>query len=213
VTFAQGVLRLVRAAVGSTLRESRLRLAFERSSRESRLGAGPGSRGRIQDNCRATSDAFSVELFAADELPAEPKAELSRLEPGFSDIEAAVALVEAGLATRVVLTGFPSWPGLLWQGLQAARPPTRDPATVRAPRRPRGHRHHEGYRRQWLNSGPCGPKMGDRRVVVDRPHARYFRYLGLGCWAKLEAQRPDRLPAPHGHDPRAPFRPPAFVRR
>lgn len=67
-----------------------------------------------------TSDAFSVELFAADDLPAEPKAELSRLEPGFSDIEAAVALVEAGLATRVVLTGFPSWPGLLWQAYKLA---------------------------------------------------------------------------------------------
>jgi amino acid transporter len=33
--------------------------------------------------------------------------------------------------------------------------------------------------------------MGDRRVVVDRPHARYFRYLGPGVLeAKLEAQAP-----------------------
>jgi hypothetical protein len=67
-----------------------------------------------------TSDAFAVELFVADDLPAEPQAELSRLEPGFCDIEAAVALVEAGLATRVVLTGFPSWPGLLWQAYKLA---------------------------------------------------------------------------------------------
>jgi amino acid transporter len=36
-----------------------------------------------------------------------------------------------------------------------------------------------------------GRKMGDRRVVVDRPHARYFRYLGPGVLeAKLEAQAP-----------------------
>ena len=42
----------------------------------------------------------------------------SFLEPGFADIEAAVALVEAGLATRVVLTGFRSWPGLLWKAYQ-----------------------------------------------------------------------------------------------
>ncbi len=36
-----------------------------------------------------------------------------------------------------------------------------------------------------------GRKLGDRRVVVDRPHARYFRYLGPGILeAKLEAQAP-----------------------
>ena len=36
-----------------------------------------------------------------------------------------------------------------------------------------------------------GRKIGDRRVVVDRPHARYFRYLGPGVLeAKLEAQAP-----------------------
>jgi hypothetical protein len=36
-----------------------------------------------------------------------------------------------------------------------------------------------------------GRKLGDRRVVVDRPHARYFRYLGPGVLeAKLAAQAP-----------------------
>ncbi|MGZ6315143.1 MAG: APC family permease [Candidatus Limnocylindrales bacterium] len=36
-----------------------------------------------------------------------------------------------------------------------------------------------------------GRKLGDRRVVVDRPHARYFRYLAPGhLEAKLEAQAP-----------------------
>jgi len=36
-----------------------------------------------------------------------------------------------------------------------------------------------------------GRKLGDRRVVVDRPHARYFRYLAPGVLeAKLEAQAP-----------------------
>ena len=39
-----------------------------------------------------------------------------------------------------------------------------------------------------------GRKMGDRRVVVDRPHARYFRYLAPGhLEAKLEAQAPRTL--------------------
>lgn len=67
-----------------------------------------------------TADAFAVALFAEDDLPADRMAALSRLEPGFSDIEAAVALVEAGLASRVMLAGFPSWPGLLWQAYQLA---------------------------------------------------------------------------------------------
>jgi len=36
-----------------------------------------------------------------------------------------------------------------------------------------------------------GRKLGDRRVVIDRPHARYFRYLAPGVLeAKLEAQAP-----------------------
>jgi amino acid transporter len=42
-----------------------------------------------------------------------------------------------------------------------------------------------------------GRKLGDRRVVVERPHARYFRYLGPGVLeAKLEAQAP-RTPWQH----------------
>jgi hypothetical protein len=67
-----------------------------------------------------TDNAFAVEPFAVDDRDAEPAPELSPFEPGFADIEAAVALVETGLATRVVLTGFPSWPGLLWQAYQLA---------------------------------------------------------------------------------------------
>jgi len=50
------------------------------------------------------------------EEPAEP----AEHEPGLGDLEAAVELVSAGLATRVVLTGFPSWPGLLWHAYRLA---------------------------------------------------------------------------------------------
>jgi len=51
----------------------------------------------------------------------DPDAE-SEPEPerGLGDLEAAVGLVSAGLATRVVLTGFPSWPGLLWHAYRLA---------------------------------------------------------------------------------------------
>jgi hypothetical protein len=51
----------------------------------------------------------------AVEFPPEPGP-----EPGLGDLEAAVGLVSAGLATRVVLTGFPSWPGLLWHAYRLA---------------------------------------------------------------------------------------------
>jgi amino acid transporter len=41
------------------------------------------------------------------------------------------------------------------------------------------------------NRPVAGRKPGDRRVVVDRPHARYFRYVSRGVYeAKLEAQAP-----------------------
>ena len=65
--------------------------------------------------------------------------------PGLADLEAAVALVSAGLATRVVLTGFPSWPGLLWRAYQLADAATSLilPTVVR-PGGQGGHRHHEG---------------------------------------------------------------------
>jgi hypothetical protein len=52
--------------------------------------------------------------------PAPPPEESSEHEPGLGDLEAAVGLVSAGLATRVVLTGFPSWPGLLWHAYRLA---------------------------------------------------------------------------------------------
>ena len=51
---------------------------------------------------------------------AQPGQTLAEYEPGLADLEAAVELVSAGLATRVVLSGFPSWPGLLWRAYQLA---------------------------------------------------------------------------------------------
>lgn len=60
-----------------------------------------------------------MEPTAAAASP-EAGAELDATEPGLGDLEAAVALVEAGVATRIVLAGFPSWPGLLWRAYQLA---------------------------------------------------------------------------------------------
>lgn len=103
MTFAESVLRLVRAG-------SRVDSEGDRSPTEVTLAA----------TAEPTDNSLAVEPFAVDNQDAKPAPELSPLEPGFADIEAAVALVETGLATRVVLTGFPSWPGLLWQAYQLA---------------------------------------------------------------------------------------------
>jgi len=63
--------------------------------------------------------APSVEPASPTEHP-EDTPEPAENEPGLGDLEAAVELVSAGLATRVVLAGFPSWPGLLWHAYQLA---------------------------------------------------------------------------------------------
>lgn len=100
MTFADSVLQLVRAGV----------------------------RGQAWD------DSAIVEPVEEDETQVDDELELDQLEagepadtrepvdyePGLGDLEAAVALVTGGVANRVVLTGFPSWPGLLWRAYQLA---------------------------------------------------------------------------------------------
>jgi hypothetical protein len=97
VTFADNVLQLVRPGVR--------RRSWEAADEPARA-----------------DEAEPHEAVALD--PAEyddsPDRELNEYEPGLGDLEAAVALVASGLANRVVLTGFPSWPGLLWRAYQLA---------------------------------------------------------------------------------------------
>jgi hypothetical protein len=64
-------------------------------------------------------DTEEAERLAV-ELAARASSALREFEPGLADLEAAVGLVSAGLATRVILSGFPSWPGLLWRAYQLA---------------------------------------------------------------------------------------------
>lgn len=92
MTFTEGMLRLVRAGI--------------------RVDRG------VEAETVAAPAAGPAALPAL-ELPAEA-IELSVEEAGLADIEAAVELVAAGVATRIVLSGFPSWPGLLWQAYQLA---------------------------------------------------------------------------------------------
>jgi hypothetical protein len=111
MTFAEGVLRLVRTGA---------RVDSDREAATAPESAAIVGARDAGAEAEAASGPFAVELFADDDLAADQTSAISRLDPGFSDIEAAVALVEVGLATRVVLTGFPSWPGLLWQAYQLA---------------------------------------------------------------------------------------------
>lgn len=113
MTFGEGVLRLVRSGA---------RVDSESDAAPSSPVAEPMPALAVEPatTVQPTEDSFAVRLFSEGDLPSGQTAALSRLEPGFSDIEAAVALIEAGLATRVVLAGFPSWPGLLWQAYQLA---------------------------------------------------------------------------------------------
>ena len=65
---------------------------------------------------QSSEEAGNLEI----ELAAGAAQTLQEYEPGLADLEAAVGLVSAGLATRVILSGFQSWPGLLWRAYQLA---------------------------------------------------------------------------------------------
>jgi hypothetical protein len=108
VTFADSLLHLVRAGARiDSGRDSRASAVARRLDVEP-LPNGSAAAAPLREELAALAGEASG-LEAGDE---------SLLEPGFADIEAAVALVDAGLATRVVLTGFRSWPGLLWKAYQ-----------------------------------------------------------------------------------------------
>jgi hypothetical protein len=97
VTFADTVLHLVRAG-------ARIEPGFDADD--------------IADDFELSEG--QVESDAGPETNPEAGPELSAYEPGLGDLEAAVGLVTAGLATRVVLSGFKSWPGLLWHAYKLA---------------------------------------------------------------------------------------------
>jgi hypothetical protein len=123
VTFAEGVLRLVRVgvridretdpdySVSGYAEAAAPTLGAEADTATEAAMALPAAESDAELATRLLDEA-GLEESAAD---AEPY-----LQAGFSDIEAAVGLVQAGVATRVVLAGFQSWPGLLWRAYQLA---------------------------------------------------------------------------------------------
>ena len=94
MTFGDRVLHLVRA---------------DASVQPSAASSAPGSPG--------------LRLLVALADPGEPIAALDGddcvhiddYQPWLADLEASVALVAEGLATRVIMTGVPRVPGLLWR--------------------------------------------------------------------------------------------------
>jgi hypothetical protein len=68
----------------------------------------------------ATSHIVEEAISEGVEIAVEDGGTSQECEPGFADLEAAVGLVSAGIATRVILSGFHSWPGLLWRAYQLA---------------------------------------------------------------------------------------------
>jgi hypothetical protein len=105
MTFADGVLKLVRAGARIELRD------------DSPVGAArqPAAT-RVVEEQDEFDDEMDELAGAALLVAREPQI----AEPGLGDLEAAVAMVEAGVASRVILSGFPSWPGLLWRAYQLA---------------------------------------------------------------------------------------------
>lgn len=106
MTFADGVLRLVRIgaridSVDGDVSPTVEPLPFANAQSPSMSPA-------------EVALGFRQELAAGDSL------EDAETQPGLDDLEAAVGLVQAGLASRVVLAGFPSWPGLLWRAYRLA---------------------------------------------------------------------------------------------
>lgn len=110
MTFADGVLRLVRTGARIQLRDD-LPVREQPADLVDAMLSGAGS---------AVADDYRAGALEAIAPSAEAAAKLSLTEPGLPDLEAAVAMVQAGVASRVVLAGFPSWPGLLWRAYQLA---------------------------------------------------------------------------------------------
>jgi hypothetical protein len=114
VTFADSVLHLVRAGARidpwepSDDRDSAVVPAVA-------VDAYPDEAER-QDVADLIEDDQPDDTEMAAETAQSPQA----YEPGLADLEAAVSLVSTGLAKRVILSGFPSWPGLLWRAYQLA---------------------------------------------------------------------------------------------
>jgi hypothetical protein len=110
VTFADGVLRLVKAGARIELRDD-VPVREQPADLVDAMLAAPSAQAETAER---------LDFADTEAVSAEAAERLTLTEPGLSDLEAAVALVSGGLAERVILSGFQSWPGLLWRAYQLA---------------------------------------------------------------------------------------------
>ena len=110
MTFADGVLRFVKAGARIELRDD-VPVREQPSDLVDAMLAAPSA---------LAQTAERLDFADTEAVSAEAAEGLTLTEPGLSDLEAAVALVSGGLAERVILSGFQSWPGLLWRAYQLA---------------------------------------------------------------------------------------------
>ena len=122
MTFADSVLHLVRA--GARIDPSKGPATSDSTDPLSSLPTGVLVEGAADSDASAAQSLIVEEAISEGARSAAATADtpqdLQDYEPGLADLEAAVGLVSAGLATRVILSGFPSWPGLLWRAYQLA---------------------------------------------------------------------------------------------
>jgi hypothetical protein len=138
VTFADGVLRLVRVGVridrdddpasaassaaphlAATAAPAFVDAAADLEEPGGSIALAAAATGAAETGVESDAE-FAARLLSQEELEESAAVTEPYLQAGFSDIEAAVGLVQAGVATRVVLAGFQSWPGLLWRAYQLA---------------------------------------------------------------------------------------------
>jgi hypothetical protein len=114
VTFADSVRHLVRAG-------ARIDPLDRPDDRDSAAAAAVDVDTYADEADRQdVADLVEDDQSDDDEMAAEAAQSPQAYEPGLADLEAAVSLVSTGLAKRVILSGFPSWPGLLWRAYQLA---------------------------------------------------------------------------------------------
>jgi hypothetical protein len=104
MTFAESVLHLVLAGARIDTTAVTDKVDSSEAVAEAPADVLAGDIARATESAHAAQSAQPVDEY----------------EPGLADLEAAVGLVSAGVATRVVLSGFPSWPGLLWRAYRLA---------------------------------------------------------------------------------------------
>ncbi len=121
MAFADGVLRLVRIGSGFAGAEAAEVEPEEAPTPDFALVDATVAPAVVVPQAVESVDSASGQAAGVESAEGQPDAaSILPASPGMADIQAAISMIEAGLAQRIVLAGFPSWPGLLWQAYELA---------------------------------------------------------------------------------------------